>query len=81
LVFPRHRFLMGDWLQRCTQLPLIQVVPAHFEAPVAANAASLRALAEAWQRGDNPSGAADRRLLRQFNRRLEQLGLVPMLES
>jgi len=81
LVFPRHRFLMGDWLERCAQLPLTQVVPAHFEAPVATNSTTLRALAEAWQRGDKPLGGADRSLLRQLNSRLEQMGLVPMNDT
>jgi hypothetical protein len=60
---------------------LTQVVPAHFEAPVAANSATMKALAEAWQRGDKPLGGPDRRLLRQLNSRLEQLGLVPMVDT
>jgi len=81
LVFPRHRYLMADWLRRCAQLPVEQVIPAHFEAPVAANSATLLALAEAWQRGDEPLGGENLSLLRQLNTRLEQLGLVPMGES
>ena len=81
LVFPRHRYLMADWLRRCAQLPVQQVIPAHFEAPVAANSATLLALAEAWQRGDEPLGGENLSLLRQLNTRLEQLGLVPMGES
>ena len=35
LVFPRQRPLMGQWLRRIAELPVQQLVPAHFDAPIA----------------------------------------------
>ena len=77
LVFPRHRQLMATWLERCSQLPIQQVIPAHFDAPVRCSAASFMALSHSWNQGVSTDGSADRELLRTVNGRLEALGLVP----
>lgn len=78
LVFPRHRRRMGAWLAQVASLELQRVVPAHFDAPVAATGADLAALATSWEAGPPEEGADDRRLLRRFNGRLERLGVVPV---
>ena len=78
LVFPRHRPLMAQWLRRCAQLPVQQLVPAHFEAPIPCQSEQLSALAEAWEQQVQPEAEKkDRSFLRAFNRQVERFGLVP----
>jgi hypothetical protein len=77
LVFPRNRAAMAAWLESCSRLRVQQVVAAHFLAPVAANGSDFLDLADCWAQGNRLPEAADRELLRMFNKRLEQFGLVP----
>jgi len=78
LVFPRQRPLMAQWLRRCAQLPVQQLVPAHFDAPIACTPDQLSALADAWEQQDQPAAELqDRAFLRAFNRQVERFGLVP----
>jgi hypothetical protein len=78
LVFPRHRDRMAAWLRQVAVLGVQRVVPAHFDAPVAASDADLARLATAWEGGPPQHDAEDRQLLRRFNERLERLGVVPL---
>ena len=69
---------MAQWLRRCAQLPVQQLVPAHFEAPIACQSEQLSALAEAWEQQVQPEAEKnDRSFLRAFNRQVERFGLVP----
>ena len=78
LVFPRQRPLMGQWLRRIAQLPVQQLVPAHFDAPIACTPDQLGAIADGWERQDQPAAEQqDRAFLRSFNRQVERFGLVP----
>ena len=78
LVFPRHRKLMADWLMSCSLLPVRWVIPAHFNAPVSVNNETFKLLYNNWIAGSTDSEKANRSLLRNFNKRLEKLKLVPL---
>jgi hypothetical protein len=79
LVFARHRQLMADWLSECSRLPLQWVIPAHFDAPVAADPNTFKELLKSWLSNKTSTDEVDnRKLLKGFNKQLEKYRLVPL---
>lgn len=78
LVFPRHRKLMADWLMNCSLLPVRWVIPAHFNAPVPVDNETFKLLYKRWIAGRTDSEKANRILMRNINKQLEKLKLVPL---
>jgi hypothetical protein len=78
LVFPRHRKLMADWLMSCSLFPVRWVIPAHFNAPVPVDNETFKLLYKRWIAGRTESEKANRSLMRNINKQLEKLKLVPL---
>lgn len=80
LVFPRARTALLEWLRRLARLPgIVQVVPAHYTAPVAASQQDLQCLADALEQRPWAPSSGSWEFLAAIDSALVRWGVVPMV--
>ncbi len=78
LVFPRSRMILLNWIQRLTCLEHLRwVIPAHYDAPVAASAQVLHQVISHLSARDWAPDRGSWTTLAGIDRTLLRLGLVP----
>jgi hypothetical protein len=78
LVFPRSRSTLVSWIRELAALPDIsQLIPAHYEAPVACSAETFRNLADHLESRCWAQDSGSWELLSTIDRTLLNLGVIP----
>lgn len=78
LVFPRSRTTLVAWIRELSTLSgITQLIPAHYEAPVACSSDSLKVLADQLESRPWARDGGSWELLASIDRALLNLGVVP----